>query len=293
MRGAVFMNLSMASFTLNDTCMKAVTETMPIFQALLLRGLVTVPALLIIGHFTGGLRLRFSRPQAGIIFWRCLGEAISTVCFLLALTHMPIANLSAIMQSLPLAVTLGAALIFHEPVGWRRATAIGVGFLGVLLIVRPGTEGFDRWSVIGLCAVAAVVLRDLSTRKLPRDVPSVSIAVYGAGSVVLLAGVAMPFTGGMVPVALPQAALLIAASALVLSGYLCAVTAMRVGEVGFVAPFRYTSLLWALVMGWLVFHQFPGALTLTGAAVVMATGIFTLYRERRLVRSTPVPLRVR
>ena len=292
-RGALLMNISMASFTLNDTCMKAVTEVVPTFQAALVRGVMTVAALFVVARFMGGLRLRFTGVDARTISWRCVGEVLSTVTYLIALKHMPLANLSAIMQSLPLAVTLGAALFFGEAVGWRRATAIAVGFLGVLIIVRPGTEGFDRWSVLALLSVASVVLRDLSTRRLSRSVPSVSVAIYAAGSVTLLSAFAVPFTGGLPHIALPNALLLIAASVCLIAGYMSSVMAMRVGEIGFVAPFRYTSLIWAIILGWLVFNQFPGPVTLAGAAIVIATGIFTLYRERKTARAAPMPLRIR
>lgn len=280
-RGALFMNVSMAAFTLNDTCMKAVTESVPTFQAAALRGAAVVLALLLLAPHMGGLRLWLPRREAGVIAWRCLGEIVSTVTFLIALKHMPLANISAVMQSLPLAVTLGAALFFGEAIGWRRALAIGVGFLGVLLIIRPGTEGFDRWSLLALAAVASVVLRDLTTRRVARTIPSVTVALYSAGSVALMSALALPLDGGWPPLDGGQLAVLLAASACLVVGYMASISAMRVGEVGFVAPFRYTSLVWAIVLGWLVFGQLPGALTLTGAGIVIATGLFTLYRERR------------
>lgn len=280
-RGALYMNVSMAAFTLNDTCMKAVTETVPTFQAAALRGAVVVLALLLLAPRMGGLRLWLPRREAGVVAWRCVGEVASTIAFLIALKHMPLANISAVMQSLPLAVTLGAALFFGEVIGWRRALAIGVGFVGVLLIIRPGTEGFDQWSLLALVAVASVVLRDLTTRGLAKTVPSITVALYSAGSVTLMSVLALPFFGGWPPVDTIQVAVLLAASACLVVGYIAAVSAMRVGEVGFVAPFRYTSLVWAIVLGWLVFGQLPGVLTLTGAGIVIATGLFTLYRERR------------
>lgn len=163
-RGALIMNASMAAFTVNDACMKAVTETVPTFEAAALRGVVVVLALILVARRMGGLQLRLPAREARIVAWRAVGEVASTVTYLIALKHMPLANISAIMQSLPLAVTLGAAAFFGETIGWRRALAIGIGFLGVLLIVRPGTEGFDQWSLLVLASVGFVVLRDLTTR---------------------------------------------------------------------------------------------------------------------------------
>lgn len=279
-RGALIMNASMAAFTVNDACMKAVTETVPTFEAAALRGVVVVLALILVARRMGGLQLRLPAREARIVAWRAVGEVASTVTYLIALKHMPLANISAIMQSLPLAVTLGAAVFFGETIGWRRALAIGIGFLGVLLIVRPGTEGFDQWSLLVLASVGFVVLRDLTTRGLSRSVPTATVAIWSAGSVGVFSAVMMPFDGGAPPIGMAELGVILIAAACLVVGYMAAVGAMRVGEVGFVAPFRYTSLVWAIVLGWLVFHQLPGGLTLAGAAIVVATGIFTLYRER-------------
>ena len=171
LRGASLMTAAMVLFTVNDTAMKAATETLPVFEAIVIRGAMTSTVLFILALSMGGLRM----PQGPDRLWlalRTIGEVASTFTFLVALKHMQIANLSAIMQCLPLAVTLAAALLFGMPIGWRRLTAILIGFVGVMLIVRPGTDGFDRWSVLGLISVAFVVLRDLATRKLSAELPS-------------------------------------------------------------------------------------------------------------------------
>lgn len=285
-RGALYMNVAMAAFTVNDACMKAVTAGMPLFQAIALRGGLTVCLLLILSAAMGGIRLHLSGRDRLLVGLRTLGEVGGTIFFLLALTHMPLANLSAIMQSLPLAVTLVAAVVFRDPVGWRRMLAIAIGFAGVLLIVRPGTEGFDRWSVMGLLSVGCVVLRDLATRGMSRDLPSTTVAIYAAAAVTLMGVVAAPVQG-LQPVDGTQALLLVSASVALILGYLFVVMVMRVGDISFVAPFRYTALIWALVLGWFAFGDFPDGLTLVGAGIVIATGIFTFYRERR-ARTRPI-----
>lgn len=295
-RGALYMSIAMSAFTVNDTCMKAVTAELPLYQAIVLRGALTTLALMLIGWRMGTIRLRLPAPDLRRIGWRTLGEVSGTVTFLSALKHMPLANLSAILQALPLAVTLAAAMILREPVGWRRMVAITIGFAGVLIIVRPGTAGFDGWSLIGLASVACVVLRDLATRGLSRDVPSVTVALYAAISVSLTGLVLVPFSGWEA-VSPRVATLLVAAAGFLIMGYLAVVMAMRVGEISLVAPFRYTALIFAIGLGWAVFGQLPDRWTLIGAAIVIATGIYTFYRERRLGRriaapSTP-PLRVR
>jgi drug/metabolite transporter (DMT)-like permease len=285
LRGALYMMVAMAAFTLNDSGMKAATETLPLYEAIALRGGLTVLMLVLLGAVTGGLRHRLTRRDAGIVAVRTGAEIAATGLFLTALMHMPLANISAILQSLPLAVTLGAALVFGERIGWRRMVAILIGFGGVLLIVRPGTAGFDHWSVLGLASVACVVVRDLATRHLSHAVPSVLVSICSAIGVMAMGLVGCAITGWR-PVGAAEAGIVGAASVCLIAGYMFGVMAMRVGDIGFVAPFRYTSLIWAIALGWFVFGTWPDHLTMAGAGIVIATGIFTLYRERKLARSS-------
>ena len=282
MRGVLYMNIAMLAFTVNDSFMKAITQDLPLFQAILLRGGMTVTVLALIASvMSGGTDLQPKGRDRAVLIIRTIAEVGGTVFFLQALIHMPLANLSAIMQSLPLVVPLTAALVFGDHIGWRRMSAIGIGFLGVLLIVKPGTAGFDIWSVFGLGSVACVVVRDLATRELSRNVPSVAVALWAAVAVTIMgaAGVAVQ---GWQPVEPYQLLMLAGASAGLIVGYLFIVMVMRVGDIGFVAPFRYTALLWAILFGWVLFASLPDRLTLLGAAIVVASGIYTLWRERKL-----------
>jgi len=289
LRGSALMMAAMVAFTINDSCMKAVTADLPIFQATAMRGALTVAALIVIGRMSGALRWPQRRADLCWMVARMFGEVTATLTFLIALKHMPLANLSAVMQFLPLAVTLTAAAILRERVGWRRMSAIAVGFLGVMLIVRPGTDGFDHWSVLGLLSVACVVIRDLSTRRISAAVTSVTVAVSAALSVAVSAAAMLPFTELVMPTA--RHSLLIAGAAIFLvGGYLTVVMSMRVGDIAVVAPFRYTSLVAAILLGWAVFGQFPDQLTLVGSAIVVATGIYTFYRERRLALAVVRPV---
>ncbi|WP_444667486.1 DMT family transporter [Cereibacter changlensis] len=280
-RGALYMNVAMAAFTLNDACMKAVAQSLPLFEAVALRGLISIPLLFLVGALTGGLMLRLPRRDARIVSIRALAEVGATITFLTALIHLPLANLSAIMQSTPLAVTLAAALFLREPVGWRRMLAISIGFCGVLIIIRPGGSGFDGWGMLGLASVCCVVLRDLSTRQLSRAVPSVTVALWS--SVVITGmGLVGATVGGWQPATLAHMAVLALSAGTMVVGYLFVIMVMRVGDISFVAPFRYTALLWAILLGWLVFGSLPDLWTVVGSAIVVATGLFTLYRESRL-----------
>lgn len=292
MRAALFMMTSMTAFTVNDTFMKLASPDVPFFQAITLRGMMITAGLFILAYMRGQLRYRPSGKDLALISLRTVAEAVGTVFFLTALFKMPIANLSAILQALPLTVTLAAALFFKEPVGWRRLTAIVIGFIGVIMIVQPGTEGFTIYSVFGIGAVVAVTVRDLGSRRLSPEIPSGVVALAAGVGVTAMAAVAGAGTAWVMPPVMALAELAAAAVALMI-GYVSAVSAMRTGDIGFVAPFRYVSLLVALVLGWFVFDEWPNTLTLAGASVVVATGLFTLYRERASAQTAPVGLRIR
>jgi drug/metabolite transporter (DMT)-like permease len=218
-----------------------------------------------------------------MIALRLFGEIGSTICFVTALFHLPIANATAILQSMPLAVTLAAALFMGEVVGWRRYSAIVVGFIGVTIIVQPGSEGFTVYSLWAIVAVCFMVVRDLATRRLTSGIPSIFVAlVTGIGTTTFagLASMAKPWGD----ISWQAAAMSLVAAVFLVVGYIFNVMSMRHGEIGFVSPFRYTILIWAILLGFVVFGDIPNAMTLLGSAIVVATGVYTFYRERLLRR---------
>ncbi|MCT4557681.1 MAG: DMT family transporter [Pelagimonas sp.] len=283
-RGALLMMVSMAAFTFGDTCVKALSGDMPLSQVLVLRGVLATVAIYLLARGMGQLRWRIPAREMGLVTVRCIGEVGAAFFFLQALFHMPLANVTALLQMLPLTVTLGGALFFSEPVGWRRWSAIVVGFVGMLLIVQPGTEGFDRYTIYGLLAVVFVTVRDLSTRRLSWDVPSLTVTLWASVAVLIFAA-ALSLGETWVPLTTRNLPLLLGSAFFIIGGYSFSVFVMRVGEVSFTAPFRYTGLLWALLLGWLVFGDWPDRVTLTGAAIVVATGFYTLLRQAKTRRT--------
>ena len=281
--GALLMMASMACFTINDTFIKMTDGAIPLFQLLFLRGTMTVLLILLFRKKLGTIHFDIPLRDWGLIGLRSLAEVGAAYFFLTALFNMPLANVTAILQALPLCVTVGAALVFRERVGWQRMAAILTGFIGVMLIVRPGTDGFSLWSIYALIAVLIVTVRDLATRKLSRDVPSMTVTMVTAVVVMMAAGLAS-LTQSWSPVDPTQATLIAGSALFILGAYICSVQVMRIGEVSFIAPFRYTGLVWALFLGLLVFGHWPDPLTLVGAAIIVASGLFTLYRERKLAR---------
>ncbi|KIC45443.1 DMT family transporter [Tateyamaria sp. ANG-S1] len=279
--GALLMMASMASFTLNDTLIKMTDGAVPLMQLLVIRGVISSVLIVVMARWLGAIHFRIARRDWGLIAVRSGAEVGAAYFFITALLNMPLANVTAILQVLPLTVAVGAALFLREPLGWRRMSAILIGFMGMLLIVRPGAEGFSVWSVYALIAVACVTVRDLATRRLSEEVPSMTVTLVAALTVTLFAGVSGSGSA-WVPIDLRLALLIGGASVFIIGGYFFSVQVMRVGEISFIAPFRYTGLIWALVLGWLVFGDWPSSLTLLGAAIVVATGLFTLYRERQV-----------
>lgn len=283
LRGAAYMVVAMAAFVVNDALMKSLSGEVPIFQAVLARGFL---ATLLIGAFAlarGEARLSALAPRdRRIAAFRAASEIGATVTFLVALFALPIANVTAILLASPLVLTMVAAFS-GEPVGWRRWSAVLIGFAGVLMIVKPGAEAFRPEALWAVAAVGFVCLRDLATRRLSPETPSLFITLTTAAAITLVGG-AVTIAEGWEPVS-PSAALrLVAAAGFVFVGYLFSVMTMRVGDIGFVSPFRYTILIWALLLGVFVFGDAPGAVTLAGAALIVLSGVYTFHRETRRVR---------
>ena len=280
-KSAVLMMGSMAGFVISDMFMKLTGDAMGFFQVIAVRGLMVTVLIYGFAIWRGGLFYLPSKADSLVIGLRTLTEIGATICFLSALYHMPLANITAIMQSLPLSITLAAAVFLREPVGWRRYLAIFVGFVGVLLIVRPGADGFDNYALYAVAAVAFVTFRDLITRRLSKDVPSTFVAGFTAGMVMLM-GFGMSLGAEWQPISMLEITYLSGSALALMGGYQFAVMTMRLGEVSFVAPFRYTALIWAIPLSWFVLKDVPDIWMLLGSLIVVATGIYTFFRERQL-----------
>lgn len=277
-RGIVFMCLAMAGFACNDALVKSVTGAMNTGQIMFVRGMLTTLMVLVIAWRFGALRpIRTAfRP---VIILRIAMEALASLTYITALGLIPLANASAIMQALPLAVTLGAALFLREPVGWRRWTAIIIGFVGVLIVLRPGPEGFTAAALTVVACVFVTATRDLCTRRIGTEVPSLFITLTTAFVTTLVgAALIVPF-GGWQPMSATSFSHIAGASVLLMFGYQAIVLAMREGDISVIAPFRYTGLLWSITIGIAFFSETPDRWMLTGVAVIIGSGLYTFYRE--------------
>lgn len=277
--GAALMTCCVLAYVLNDAVMKLLFADIDFFQAIFLRGLVSLPPILVLALMTKTLLQKYSAKNQRLMIIRILAEIGTTVTFLTALKHMPLANVTAILQSLPLAITMAAAIFLGEPVGWRRWSAICVGFTGVLIIIRPGLAGFNSYSLLALAAVILLTVREISTRQLDNKVPTVTVALSTTLGITAFAALMLIGTE-WAQINFVSWSLIIAAAAAVTVATLLSVVAMRTGDIGFVSPFRYTSLIGAIGLGILLFGEWPDGVTLLGAAIIAFAGIYSLYREQ-------------
>lgn len=277
--GAALMTCCVLAYVLNDAVMKLLFADIDFFQAIFLRGLVSLPPLLVLALMTKTLLQKYSAKNQRFMIIRILAEIGTTVTFLTALKHMPLANVTAILQSLPLAITMAAAIFLGEPVGWRRWSAICLGFTGVLIIIRPGLAGFNSYSLLALAAVLLLTVREISTRQLDKKIPTVTVALSTTLGITVFAAL-MLIGDEWAEINFVSWSLIIAAAAAVTVATLLSVVAMRTGDIGFVSPFRYTSLIGAIGLGILLFGEWPDGITLLGAVIIAFAGIYSLYREQ-------------
>jgi drug/metabolite transporter (DMT)-like permease len=283
-KGILLMLIAMAGFTMEDLFMKKLSVNLSTGQILITLGFGSSLVFALMAKSKG-------YKLTAKIFWskgmiiRQFAEGIAAVAFITSLTLIPLSTVAAVFQATPLVITMGAALFLGEAVGWRRWLAIIVGLIGVLIIIRPGLNSFDPNVVYVLIAVLFVTVRDLITRKLPMNVPSTIVSFQAFASLIIAGGILI-FLSDQKIVGLDKNQIYFVLGGIIFGviGYYCIVASTRIGEAGVVTPFRYSRLLFAIIIGFLFFNERPDFLTLLGASIVIMTGIYTVLRERYLAR---------
>ncbi|RVT85914.1 DMT family transporter [Rhodobacteraceae bacterium CCMM004] len=282
---------AMAAFAVADLCIKLASVTVPIGQIIAVMGGGGALLFALIAAVRGLAPVSRSMLHRAVVF-RNGCEIVGTLGIVTALTLAPLSTTAAILQATPLAVTLGAALVLGEAVGWRRWAAVTVGFGGVLVMLRPG-GGVEPGAVFALVAVAGLSARDLATRFVPAETHTLHLAISGFGSLVPAGLVVLVATGAPVRPD-PQTALWLAGAVVFAAAAYGMITlSLRMGEVSAVTPFRYSRLLFLFVLAMVVLGERPDPATWLGAAIVVAAGLYTLWRERRAARANPLPLPLR
>ena len=272
------MTVAMAGFAIEDLCLKAAARDVPVGQVMVIMGLAGMAVFALMSRHAGEAALpRAILSRAMLIRSGC--EIAGRLFHALAIALTTLSATSAILQATPLVVIAGAAVLFGEKVPLSRWIAVGVGFLGVLLILKPGVAGFSALSLLAVAGTLGFAGRDLATRAAPKGLSNRQLGTLGFAMLALAGALILGWTGGAHWPDATGAALIAATAGFGIAGYHALTAAMRIGEVSAVTPFRYTRLVFALILGALVFAERPDAATLAGAALIVGAGLFGLARR--------------
>ena len=277
------MILSMACFAVEDTFIKLLSARLPATQILFSVGfggaLITL-ALAVTLNVNLADKILLNKH----VISRTIADLFGALFFTSAMVLIPMSLLASILQATPLFVTLGAAILLGERVGWRRWSAIFIGFLGVIIILQPGYGSFQLASLLGLAAVLCLALRDVVTRDMATEIPTLTVTFYACLAMGSAGFIAYPFFGTPIMPTTFEAILLVCAAIIGLTGYFLIVLATRKGDVSVIAPFRYSRLLFSLGLASLILGEMLTLPILLGGLLVVSSGIYTFGRERRLFK---------
>ncbi len=281
LRGILFMLLAMAGFALEDLFIKLLSSHLPVSQILFILGFSGTAVFLVIALLTHAPILHRDLLNRPVIV-RTLCELFAALFFTSAIALTPLSSVVSILMTTPLMVTMGAAIFFGEKVGWRRWTAIMIGFFGVLLILRPGFDSFMPASLLAVIATIFLAVRDLATRTMQIDISTTTVSIYAFFAMGISGFFAMPFFSAMVNPYSIEIVYLISAVFVGVIGYYAIVLATRNGDVSVISPFRYSRLVFAMLLSIIILRERPDLLTLSGAAIIVASGIYSFIREGHL-----------
>ncbi len=279
-RGMAALTLSMFAFAANDLIVKNVIQTLPVGEVIAVRGIMTAALLAITLGLAGQISpFALQTISDRRVLVRALLEGVATSLFTVALLRVPIAEASAVVMISPLIIAAVSVVFLKEQVGWRRVTAISVGFVGVLLVVKPSPGVFDPWILFAIACAFASATRDLLTKGLDPKLPVAMVSLMSAAAVAL-AGFIMSIWEGWRPIDMRDFVALAVMAALLALGNFLTVVAFRGADVSAVVPFRYSYLLWAGLGGAVFFSEVLDGLALAGALLIVLSGLYTLHRER-------------
>ncbi|MEM6711328.1 MAG: DMT family transporter [Pseudomonadota bacterium] len=281
-KGIIATCLAMVGFIGTDSCIKFVSDDLPIGQMLVMRGMVIL-AILIALAFATGANKKLPTFKDKAVGARAIAECLASLLYYNAIIQVPIANANAVLQTIPLLIVAVAAFVYKEHVGWRRWLIILVGFSGVLLVVQPGSSGFQPPILFAVAAVIFFTMRDMSTRAIDPRLPAISINLVTSASVMFMGVILSAFQGWVMP-SISSVLLLILAACFLTTGYLAVTVAMRSGDVSVSAPFRYSIVAWALIVDVLIFHNYPNTMMIIGMVIVVGSGVAMIVRERQVKR---------
>ena len=282
LRGILFMTLSMGGFAVEDLFLKILSESVPVSQILIYVGILATVLLSVISIIKQIPVLKNDIYINKLFIIRSFADMMGAVLILTSISLMPLSTVSSILQAIPLFITFGVVLIFKEIVGWRRWSAVSFGFIGVMLILKPGLSSFYPSSLIVLMGVACLALRDIVTRKISEDIHAITVSLYAFILTTVGGVVCIPFFGNFVTLTITQWFVVLTITLFGCFSYFMLVLATRKGDISVISPFRYSRLIFAIVLAILVLNERPDTLTLFGAAIIVISGYYTIWRERVL-----------
>jgi drug/metabolite transporter (DMT)-like permease len=271
----------------NDTLMKLATEGLMPFQTLFLRGVSACLWLLPMVLFTGN-GPKMVQGAHWIVLLRNSFETLAVLCFIVALANMPLADITAINQTSPMLLLIGVALLFGDRIGWLRIGLIVVGFAGALLVAQPTMSGISPFALLGFSCAILTAGRDIVGRKVPAHIPALVVAYWTCITVLVGAGAATFLFEPWQPVTMRHVLLLAGSGFFLTFGHLFIFMSYRTGATGAVAPFYYMFAVWAVISGFLVFHQLPNTLALVGIGLILLSGVVVALLDERKRRLTPI-----
>ncbi|MGB1010212.1 MAG: DMT family transporter [Thiolinea sp.] len=280
LRGILYMIVGMACFTFGDAFVKLASEHIPSGQVMMALGLGCGTVFLIMLKLDKQPLLYkpfFERP----VLLRNLGEVLAACCMFAALALIPLSTVTAIIQTAPLFLTLAAALFLGEKVGIHRLSAVVIGFIGVLIVIRPGLSGFDQYSLLALLAVVGMSMRDVGARMARSSISTLLLSFYSAVTLALTGLVIVLVMG---EVKMPDITVMFYLLGLVLAaslGLVMVTQSVRIAEISVVSPFRYIRLLYGLGLGIVVFDETIDGYTILGSLVTILAGIYIWVRENK------------
>jgi drug/metabolite transporter (DMT)-like permease len=275
--GITAMCAAMALFVANDTLVKLAAKELPTHQILFVRGLLA-SALIGAAVIQQGLYRNLAGTVNPLVLARCLVEVFVAYTFIAALAVLALADITAILLLSPLMITVIAAFVLKETVRWRRWSAVLVGFVGMLLVVKPGGSAFQSAAILALLSTTAVAIRDVITRRIPAEIPTLIIAASGIAIMTATGGL-LSLASPWIPVSNQTLVYLAGAAIMVLLGNVAIIMAFRDVDISAVSPFRYTVIVWAVIAGIFVFGDMPTPTGWIGIALIVCSGLYTLYRE--------------
>ncbi len=277
--GSIFMSLAMLGYISNDTIIKYFANELPISQTIFIRGVFVT---ILIASFClkkSAFKQSIRSDDWPLVIFRSVVDLCATFLFLTALFNMPLANASAILQTLPLTVTLVGTVMLGERLGLYRTFAILAGFVGVLLIIKPGSSGFNSYSLFAVGAVLFITVREIVTRKISPKSSTLLISLITACTITLIGGAGGFITQNWVLITFNTLFGLMLASIFIFIAYYFSIPAMQYGDISFVSPFRFTLMIWAVIFGFVFFKEIPDNITILGLVIIVGAGILTYYRE--------------